>query len=96
MDIDPYSIKYLRLDEEQDLGSLDEKEINIRGEDIKVVKKRFKQAEIDLDRFKKYGINIIEDGACSGCKHTSETFLIKSESRGKIEDLKDSTFIMGQ
>jgi hypothetical protein len=96
MDIDPYSIKYLRLAEEQGLGSLDEKEINIRGEDIKGVKKRFKQAEIDLDRFSKYGIEIIDGGACSSCRHTNETFLLKSESRGEIENIKDCTFIMGQ
>jgi uncharacterized protein (DUF362 family) len=96
MGIDPYSIKYLRLAEEQGLGSLDEKEIEVRGEKIKDVYKRFKLAEADLDRFKKYGINIIEGGACSGCKHTIETFLIKSESRGKIENLKGCTFIMGQ
>lgn len=96
MGIDPVSIKYLRLASEQGLGPVKEKEITVRGERIKDVQKSFRQAEIDLDRFKEYGIEVIDDGACSGCRHTNETFLLKSESRGDIENIRGCTFIMGQ
>lgn len=96
MGIEPDSIKYLRLACEQSLGTIKKQEIEIKGEKIEKVKKKFRQAEIDLEEFKKYGIKVIEKGACSGCKHTIETFLIKSKSRNQLKNIEDCSFLLGQ
>ena len=96
MGIEPDSIKYLKLAIEQNLGTTKELKIEIKGEKIEKVKKKFRQAELDFEEFKKYGIKVIEEGACSGCKHTMETFLIKSEARNQLKNIRDCSFIMGQ
>jgi hypothetical protein len=96
MGIKPDSIKYLKLAIEQNLGSAKPEEIKIIGEKIEKVKRKFRQAETDFAEFEKYGIKVIEKGACSGCIHTMESFLIKSELRNQMESVKDCSFLLGQ
>ena len=94
--MEPGQFESERLAEEQDLGTIKVKDIEIKGEKIEKVKKKFKQAQIDFERFRKYGIRVIENGACSGCKHTIETFLLKAEARDQLALVKDCDFILGQ
>ena len=96
MGIKPDSIEYVRLASEQGLGTARISKIKVKGAKIKEVRRKFRQAEIDFKEFQKYGIKVIEGGACSGCKHTLETFLIKSEFRNQMLNIKNCTFLLGQ
>ena len=95
MGMDPDSIEYIKLAAEQGLGTGDTSRIKIAGNKISAVKKVFKRAEIELKRFREYGIRILEGGACSGCRHTLETYLIKLETKGQALPPGDITFLLG-
>ncbi len=94
MGIKPEAIKYLKLAVEHGLGSI--KEIEVVGEKIRDVKRKFKIITIKSEDYQKFGAEIRESGTCSGCMHTLETYLSKLNSKNKMEEVKDCIFLLGQ
>lgn len=96
MDIDPKEVNYMPLAAEQGLGCNNLSNIDVVGKTIAEVKHPFKVVKVDFKEFeKKYGIRIIESGACTGCRHMVSA-LIAYYIKGNVDVLKDCTIIFGQ
>ncbi len=96
MGIEPMEVEYIRLAAEENLGCADLSKIKIVGEKIEKVKKPFKQVKLNFEEYKKKGIFIYEDSACSGCRHAMEALMSNLEREGKLELLKGYCLIFGQ
>lgn len=96
MGIDPMEIDYVKLAKEEGLGCADISKIEIVGEKLDSAIKPFKRIKLDFNRYKKVGIFIYEEGACSGCRHTMEVLISNLEKEGKLDILKDHCILFGQ
>ena len=89
-------IPYLRLAEEQGLGTTDLKKIGIVGEDLEKARRPFNRIDLSMERYKDHGIKIFTEGACSGCNQYLESFLLTLEKEGRLEELSGSSIAFGQ
>ncbi len=96
MGVEKDSIECLRLAVEQGLGCGDLSEIEILGCKIIDVKKKFAVASLEESELRENNINILEGGACSGCRITLEAFIYRLQKDGLLSNIKDHTFILGQ
>jgi uncharacterized protein (DUF362 family) len=96
MDIRPDTIEYLKLAIEQGLGNGNISDIEIKGLQVKDVRKKFSAASLEEEELKKYNIQILEDGACSGCRTTLEAFIYRMQNDKLLSNIKDHTFVLGQ
>lgn len=96
MGLDPLSIGYIKLALEQGLTGYSESDIELSGQKIEDVKKKFKVIDLNSSSYKRHLIKVFDEKACSGCMHTLESFLYKTDRRGDIEKLAGHTFILGK
>lgn len=96
MGIDVRSVTYLRMAAEAGLGCADLNEIEVVGCSIEEVRRPFAQTSLSEDEFSSYDIEIIQDGACSGCNHSIESGVRRLEKQGGIEKLTGYTIVYGQ
>jgi len=96
MGLDPYSIKYIKLAIEQGISSIKEEDIDVVGYTVDEVKRDFKVIDLKSSACSQYLIDIMGEGACSGCLHTLESFLYKTGRNKDLDRLKGSTFILGK
>jgi uncharacterized protein (DUF362 family) len=96
MGVDPKEVTHIRLAAEQGLGCDDLTNIDVVGKAIEEVVRPFKIAKIDLKEFeKKLGIQVIESGACSGCRQVVDS-LFTYYMKNNLDVFKDRTIVFGQ
>jgi uncharacterized protein (DUF362 family) len=96
MGVDPQKVTHIRLAAEQGLGCSDLSNIDVVGKAIAEVRRPFKIAKIDLKEFeKKLGIQVVESGACSGCRQVVDS-LFSYYMKNDLDIFRDRTIVFGQ
>jgi len=99
MGINPFDTKYIKLAAEQELGNAYISKIEVLGNSIKEVQKKFKIIKLEdilkSREFRDFGIKIVEKGACSGCKALITSLITDAVKSEKLEKLKNRVFIIG-
>lgn len=100
MGVDPNSVKYIKLAEKQGLGAKSFSEIKVLGQKTADVKKDFKRITLESvlksKDFKKYGIKLVDKGACSGCRNVITSLLSDIKDSNKFEKIENITFFIGK
>lgn len=95
MGFDPQEVLLLRAAAERGLGSLDRDLIDVVGERVEDVRRRFMRMEED-DRIQVQGINILHDeGSCTGCRNGVLSSLFDLIQDGTIERARGVTIVTG-
>jgi hypothetical protein len=96
MGVDPQEVGHIRMAAEQGLGCSDLSEIDVVGKTIDEVRRPFQIAKADLKAFeKKLGIQVVESGACSGCRQVVDS-LFAHYMKNDLDIFKDRTIVFGQ
>ena len=98
MDIDPKLQPDALLAEEHGIGTMDLDKIEVVGEKIENVKKKFKrpgEALQEIVRLRKLEI-ISDEKTCTGWKGVMHYFLKGMDETGDIEKLNNFTFVLGE
>jgi len=99
MGIKPFETKYIKLASQQGLGNASISWIEVLGEPIKNVRKNFKRITIkDILKsaeFKNFGVEIIEKGACSGCKAVVTSLITDAVKSNKLQKIAGRCLIFG-
>ncbi len=97
MEIDPLKQEHAVLAEKNGIGTMDLNKIEILGNRIDQVKRKFKNPEEALKQM--LNINdfqiLSSDTTCTGCRGMMFYFLKSMSDQGKLEALKDLTFVVG-
>ncbi len=75
------------------IGLFDPKKLEIVGEPIEKVARKFKRPPTDLEFGK--GITVISDGACSACRGTIHSILYDLEQMKKMGEIRDLFIVVG-
>ena len=98
--IEPFLTEYIKLASEQGLGCADISNIEVLGKSVKEVSRMFKRVVLEevlkSKEFEKYGIKILDGGACSGCRSVITALISDAGETGKLSKFSDTTFVMGQ
>lgn len=81
------------LVEGKKFGLLDPEELNIVGEPIEKIARKFKRPPTDLEFGK--GITVISDGACSACRGTIHSVLYDLEQLKLMGEIRDLFIVVG-
>lgn len=98
MGIDPKEQTHAVLAAELGIGTMDMRRIEVVGETIQAVKTPFKrpgealQAILNLHDFKL----VSDEKTCTGCRGAMYYFLKSMEDQGKLDKLKELTFVLGK
>ena len=95
MGFEPERVRYLGKAEEQGLGTASRANIEVIGEKISSVSRRFKPASgvtIEAPRFSL----ISDDRTCTGCRNTVLSSLVDLQQANQLERLKGITMIAGK
>jgi len=92
--LDPDRIMHIKLAEEEGLGVANLERIEVVGEKIEGVAKRFRSyREAFTERFK--GVRIVEKDACTGCMGEAVSTLIYLRSAGFNKEMEELTLVLG-
>ncbi len=75
------------------LGLYDPKKLEVVGEPIEAVARKFKRPPTDLEFGE--GITVVSDGACSACRGTIHSVLYDIEMAKKMGEIRDLTIVVG-
>ncbi len=75
------------------LGLFDPKKLEVVGEPIEAVARKFKRPPTDLEFGE--GITVVSDGACSACRGTIHSVLYDLEMAKKMGEIRDLTIVVG-
>jgi uncharacterized protein (DUF362 family) len=75
------------------IGLFDPKKLEIVGESIEKVARKFKRPPTDLEFGE--GITVISDGACSACRGTIHSILFDLEQMKKMGEIRDLFIVVG-
>lgn len=75
------------------LGLFDPKKLEVVGEPIEKVARRFKRPPTDLEFGE--GITVISDGACSACRGTIHSVVYDLEQMKKMGEIRDLLIVVG-
>ena len=89
-------VDYIRMAGEQGLGCTDLKKINILGEKIDKVRRPFERLTLNPEEFKKRGIKILSNDACSGCNNAINSYLYDCYLKEDLDKFKNSILVYGQ
>ncbi len=89
----PEEVEYVKLAAGLGLLSLDGLGIEVVGEPLVSVSRRFKRPPMELAL--QEGITIIEKGACSACRGTIRSVFYDLEQMGKMGDVRDLVMLVG-
>lgn len=98
MDIDPKLQKHAVMAEEHGIGTMDLNKIEVVGEKIEDVKKRFKtpaEALQEIVNIQEFTI-ISDEKTCTGCRGMMNFFLKGLEQSGQLSEIRKYTFVMGE
>lgn len=94
MGFDPSRILMLKLASEKGLGTTDLEQIEIKGEAIEDVGKKFKDSQRALiERYP--GITLLDKNSCSACEGEIQSPLFYIRTAGSSDDLEGLTVLMG-
>lgn len=97
MGIDPAKQEHAVLAEKLGIGTMDLSKIEVLGNSIESVKRKFKNPEEALKQM--LNVNdfriLSSDTTCTGCRGMMFYFLKSMADQGKLEALKDLTFVVG-
>lgn len=95
MGYDPEEVKITKMAHERGLGEMDLQKIEIVGESLDSVKKRFKRAsEVEIEGVPPF--TKIEDAkACTGCKTTMISAIMDMKNQGIEHLLEGKTIVLG-
>lgn len=93
MGIPPMELEYMKEAAEQGLVDLDGSGIEVVGEPISTVSRKFKRPPTDLAP--QEGVTIIEAGACSACRGTIRSVFHDFEQMGKMGEIDDLIMLVG-
>jgi uncharacterized protein (DUF362 family) len=97
MEIDPLKQEHAVLAEKHGIGTMDLNKIEVVGNKIADVKRKFKNPEEALKLM--LNINDFEilssDTTCTGCRGMMFYFLKSMSDQGKLDELKNFTFVVG-
>jgi uncharacterized protein (DUF362 family) len=93
MGFEPGEVEYLKLASEQGLVRLDGAGIEIVGEPVRNVTRRFKRPPMDLAP--QEGVTVIERGACSACRGTIRSVFYDLQQIGKLSEVRDLVIVVG-
>lgn len=94
MGIDPEKIPMIRNAYAHGIGKIKPNEMEIKGNKIEEVARKFKLPPEDLTRYYKY-VSIHDEGACSGCRAYLVWALENLRARGLLEQRKEKTIVIG-
>jgi len=91
----PSEVPITRAAAERGLGTMDESEIEVVGERVMDVQRRFVRCEED-DRIDSEGIEVIHsEGTCTGCRNGLLSSLFDMKADGTLERARGTTVIAG-
>ncbi len=93
MGIPPTELEYMKAAAEQGLVYLDGSGIEVVGEPVSAVSRKFKWPPTDLAS--QEGVIIIEAGACSACRGTIRSVFHDFEQMGKMGEIRDLIMLVG-
>jgi len=93
MGIPPEELEYLKAAAEQGLVDLDGSGIEIVGEPVSAVSRKFRWPPLELSP--QEGVTIIEAGACSACRGTIRSVFYDFEQMGKLGEIRDLLMLVG-
>jgi len=93
MGIPPTELEYMKAAAEQGLVYLDGSGIEVVGEPVSAVSRKFKWPPTDLSP--QEGVTIIEAGACSACRGTIRSVFHDFEQMGKMGEIRDLIMLVG-
>ena len=93
MGFSPRELEYVRLASDQGLVDLDGANIEVVGEALNNVTRRFKRPPMELTQ--QEGVTIIEKGACSACRGTIRSVFYDLERMGRLKHLRDLFIVVG-
>jgi uncharacterized protein (DUF362 family) len=95
MGFKPESVRYLKKAEEQGLGTTRQADIEVIGERISSVSRRFKPAsDVTIEAS---GFSLIsDDRTCTGCRNTVLSSLLDLKQANQLERLRGITMIAGK
>ncbi len=96
MGVDPQEVRHLQMAGQQGLGCGDLAQIEVMGCAIEEVKRPFKRLRLSAEHYRRFGIDIVESGACSGCQHFLEGMFVRFEREDRLEALRGKTLVYGQ
>jgi uncharacterized protein (DUF362 family) len=98
MGIDPKQQKHAVLAEEHGIGSMNMNKIQVVGEKIDNVKRTFKRpAEALQTILRLHDFKLLSDERmCTGCRGMMFYFLKAMEEQGKLDQITEFTFVMGE
>ncbi len=94
MGFEKSELDFIKLAEEQGLGIADLDKIRVAGKQIAEVKRPFARYSLDKDFYSQHGIQIKDNGGCSGCRHTLDG-LMKDKDQEIIENMANKTVYLG-
>jgi uncharacterized protein (DUF362 family) len=98
MGFDPKKQKHAVLAEEHGIGTMDMAQIELLGEKIENVKRKFKtSAEVYQTTLNLKDVKIISnEKMCTGCRGTMLYSLKRAHNIGRLDQLKGFTFVLGE
>ncbi len=98
MGFEPKQQKHAVLAEQHGIGTMDMNRIEVLGEPIEKVKRKFETAAEALGRmfnFQDFKI-ISSEKMCTGCRGMMFYFLKALDDQAKLDQIKDLTFVLGE
>ncbi|MFW6139513.1 MAG: DUF362 domain-containing protein [Spirochaetota bacterium] len=96
MGMNPQEINYLQMAGRAGLGCTDPQYIEVVGCEVAEVCRPFNRISLSQGDYDRYGLRVIEEGACSGCSHFLETVAAKLIKNNDIQKLSGYTIVYGQ
>jgi len=98
MGIDPKLQKHAVLAEEHGIGTMDLNKIQVVGEKIGDVERKFKHpGEALQEMIKLQDFRLVSDEkTCTGCRGTMFFFLGALDEKGKLDQIKEWSFVLGE
>lgn len=97
MEVDPNEVYYIRYSHEMGIGTMDMNEIEVLGNKISEVKRRFKRSDEDLKKIQIPGFKMMmHETACTGCRYTMYSVIKDMRKKGLMEHLNGLTALVGE
>lgn len=97
MEIDPVDVDHIGCAQEMGLGTMNMEEIDIIGEKISNIKKKFKSPEEDIKKIEVPGFQMIfNETSCTGCRNTMYSVIKDMQEKQLLEHLHGLTAIVGE
>ncbi len=94
MGFDKQELEFLKLAEEQEMGTADWEDIEVVGENLRQVTRPFERFSLDSSYYRQMGLRIKGAKGCSGCRHTLDG-VVKQMGQELNENQVNKTVYLG-